>query len=329
MTPTDKVLCVRLHMATHITAMCGDGGNDAGALKASHAGIALSEASSSVVSHFSSRTRSIMSCVDLIREGRCSLDVSFASYKYLLMYGEVLAFIGLIQYYFTVNMCQAMWILIDGSTVPLSWALTMAKPAGRLSRFRPTARLLGPETIISVTGQILINLLFAIGSVLLLFAQPWFRCHEFDGRFVNVARWWELADNYEGTVTGILSVFQIFHAAAAFNLGNRYRRGFVFNYAFLVAYAVLFALLSFILLADPNPVGCLFHINCGTPEALTSLGYTSVGFAPKEYHSNIGHNVMPTDFRWKVWGLCVANLAALMLFEGVFVLGPVREWAKR
>lgn len=143
MSPADKVNCVRLHMERAITAMCGDGGNDAGALKASHCGIALSEAESSVVSHFSSSNRSILSCVSLLREARCSLDVSFSSYKYLLMYGETLAFIGLIQYYFTVNMSQVTWILIDGSTVPLSWALTMARPAATLAFTRPTAKLLG------------------------------------------------------------------------------------------------------------------------------------------------------------------------------------------
>jgi P-type E1-E2 ATPase len=143
MSPQDKVNCVKLHMERAITAMCGDGGNDAGALKASHCGIALSDAESSVVSHFSSNVKSIRACVELIREARCSLDVSFASYKNLIALGESLLCMSFIQYYFTINSAVVMWIYVQGSSVPISWALTMAKPAEKLAPTRPTARLLG------------------------------------------------------------------------------------------------------------------------------------------------------------------------------------------
>ncbi|KAJ2995705.1 hypothetical protein HDV02_000543 [Globomyces sp. JEL0801] len=328
MSPLDKVHCVRLHMSQHITAMCGDGGNDAGALKAAHAGIALSGSGTSVVSHFSSCNLSINSCVELVREARCSLDVSIASYKVLIMYGETLAMNGLVMYYYKVQMSQAMWIFIDGCTVPLSWALTMAKPALKLIPFRPTARLIGFETVLSVLGQIFINSCFILAMVALLYNQSFYRCHEFDGSQADLRKWWELADNYEGAILGVLTMFQILHSSCVFNLGNKYRQGFWKNRIFILAYATGCALLSGLVLSDPNALTCLFHINCGTEESLINLGYVVNFITPSEYFNNIGHNVIPVQFRWVILVFAFFNLLALLFWEKVVILGPVRQFAK-
>ncbi|KAI8914595.1 hypothetical protein EDD86DRAFT_235003 [Gorgonomyces haynaldii] len=326
MSPDDKVNCVRSQMAQNITGMCGDGGNDAGALKQAHVGVAISEAESSVVAHFSSSNRSLECCVDLLREARCSLDVGFASYKYLLIYGETLAFSGLAEYYFNVNMSQMTWVLIDGSTVPVSWALTLARPSKALTSTRPTARLLGPETFFSVAGPVLINILFTIITLLALFGQSFYSCHQFDGANADLRRWWELADNYEGAVLSILVMYQILHSAAAFNIGSKYRRGGFSNLAFVISYGLVFTIISLVLLLDPNIMSCSFRINCGTPAALRSLGYSVPYNAPLTFFNASGHNVIPMSFRIVLFLISLGNLLSLMLWEYLVILGPVRQW---
>jgi cation-transporting ATPase 13A3/4/5 len=329
MKPMDKVKCIRLHMEKGITAMCGDGGNDAGALKACHTGIALSNGDTSVVGHFSTRSTSINACVELLKEARCSLDISFAAYKYLMMYGEILAFVGMVQYLFKVNISQAAYILIDACTVPFSWALSMAKPNKTLVETRPTAKLLGYETILSVVGQIAIDVVFMAVAIVLLISQPFYKCHGFDNTKVDISRWWELADNYEAQVTSLMLIFQIFHAAAALNIGWRYRQGFIKNWKFVLVYTSLISILCYIALADPNPLGCLFRINCGTKEALQSLGYTVNFSTPTEYYSAFGHNVIPQYFRYVIICISATNLLAVLAWEGIFIQGAGRRWALR
>lgn len=93
MTPSHKVTCVQLHMEKGVTGMCGDGGNDCGALRAAHVGLALSEAEASMVSPFSTGNRTIMQCVELLKQGRAALATSFANYKLkkkFMSWGEIM-----------------------------------------------------------------------------------------------------------------------------------------------------------------------------------------------------------------------------------------------
>ena len=44
-----------------VVGMCGDGGNDCGALRAAHAGLALSDAEASLISPFTSQHKTVLS----------------------------------------------------------------------------------------------------------------------------------------------------------------------------------------------------------------------------------------------------------------------------
>jgi magnesium-transporting ATPase (P-type) len=90
----------------HVCCMCGDGGNDCGALKTAHVGIALSDADASTVSPFTSLDKSITAVVDVIKEGRCALASAFAAYKYMILYGQIETLTQLINAYFSISLSE-------------------------------------------------------------------------------------------------------------------------------------------------------------------------------------------------------------------------------
>ncbi|KAI7865249.1 hypothetical protein BDF14DRAFT_1730653 [Spinellus fusiger] len=330
MTPNNKVDCVQLHMEKGVTAMCGDGGNDCGALRAAHVGMALSEAEASIVSPFSTSDRSIMQCVELLKQGRSALATSFANYKFLILYGECMAFWELIMFYFTVIAPQPIWITIDGFiTTTMTFAITQAQPAKHLGPSRPTAKPLGTYTLASCLGVIFINFWFLVSSVAWLFQQDWFVCNEFDSSSIDSAKWWLLGDNYEAEVISLVIIFQFFNSGAIVNFGSVFRQSWWRNYILVFIWTCFFVSTSFLTLADPNPYSCIFRINCGSPSVLQDLGYPLPWWKIEPYNSPLGHNVLPVWFRWQLWGFILANCLVNIIWERVIVLWLGRQWAIR
>jgi magnesium-transporting ATPase (P-type) len=179
-TPQDKVAIVSaFNEKGLVTAMIGDGGNDCGALKTAHIGIALSDSEASIVAPFTSLDKDIVSVVEVLKEGRCALASALASYKYMVMYGQIEAINQIVNAYFLITFADWCWVFMDGIwTITLAFSLPLARAAKTLSRTRPTASLLGWQTLSSFLGILALNFIFTVIALYYLWQQDWFQCRK-------------------------------------------------------------------------------------------------------------------------------------------------------
>ncbi|GKY96262.1 hypothetical protein MPSEU_000585800 [Mayamaea pseudoterrestris] len=305
-----------------ITMMCGDGGNDCGALKSAHVGVALSDAEASIVSPFTSLDKEIESVLDVLREGRCALASALASYKYILMYGQLEGIDNLIMAFFRINLTEYAWAMLDGIwVVCMAFTLPLAHAARRLSDTRPTASLLGPHTVASLCGVLFSNIFYVLFALAILYRQDWMQCRKWDNE--DVSNLMIIGDNYESEVLFLVTGYQFLSTAMAFNFGYEFRQSWIKNYKFVACIAVFTALHFYITLV-PGRLSCVWRVNCSNKDLVYSVSLQGKVPIQNPYAST----VMPLEFRITLIIIMVLNALTNMGWD-YFIVNRIRQYLGR
>lgn len=249
MAPDQKTQLVEQLMAMdYVVAMCGDGANDCGALKAAHIGVSLSEAEASVAAPFTSREVNVTCILHLIREGRCALTTSFETFKYMAMYSLIQFMTVLILYTEGAALSNLEFLFVDlGITTSLAVTLGRTGPAPGLTYKRPVGSLVSLGNLVPLGLQVVLCFCVQWSALKLLQLQPWYepvnpKDHPEDEDGVITC--------WENTAVYCVSCFQYLALAAVYSKGAPFRQPFYNNLALVGMLAVL-TIVSTLLLVYP------------------------------------------------------------------------------
>merc|ERR1712232_1068955 len=119
----------------------------------------------SIAAPFTSKMPSIRNCVDIVRQGRCTLVSSIQMYQILALQSLISSYSLSVLYLDGVKYADSQMAALGllGSVSFMS--VSRSKPLERLSRVRPLASIFHPALFLSLLGQFAIHLLTMIVAV--------------------------------------------------------------------------------------------------------------------------------------------------------------------
>lgn len=250
MAPEQKQALVQsLQGLGYYVAMCGDGANDCGALKAAHTGISLSEAESSVASPFTSKNPTIACVPSIIKEGRAALVTLFGIFKFMAAYSLVQFTSVLILYSIDSNLTDFEFLYIDLFLISI-FAFFFGKTEsydGPLVKQPPLNSLVSLSPVMSLILQLIVVIALQVIGWFHVQDHYWFEPFDFS----NDKPIDDLGCHQNFTIF-IISCFQYITLAFVFSKGAPYRKSIVSNYGFIISIilSTLFSLFLAIYPAD-------------------------------------------------------------------------------
>lgn len=256
------------------SAMCGDGANDCGALRAAHTGISLSEAESSVASPFTSKNPNISCVLNVVREGRAALVTSFGIFKYMAAYSLCQFISVLLLYSVDSNLTDMEFLYIDLAIISV-FAFFFGKTEayqGKLVKETPLSSLVSLSPILSLLTQIALVLFFQVAAFEHLKSEPWFDPHKATDED-DIA----CEENY--TIYTVSS-FQYIILAVVFSKGYPYRKSVFSNYGFIISTIIMTAISVYLALIPHEIVRENFELDLPKDFnfRLYLLGYAAANF---------------------------------------------------
>ncbi|XP_017759410.1 PREDICTED: probable cation-transporting ATPase 13A3 [Eufriesea mexicana] len=239
-------LVLELMRLGYYVAMCGDGANDCGALRAAHAGISLSEAESSVASPFTSKVSDITCVPKVIREGRAALVTSFGIFKFMVTYSLTEFLSVIILYSIDSNLTDLEFLFID-----ICLILNLASFFGKTQAYKkklvkkpPMTSLLSFTSIFSLSLHMLIMTIFQAVAYHTVRTFSWFTPFIYNDETGYMC--------YENYSVYCISMFQYITMAIIFSRGKPYRKAIYTNIAFIISIILLIIVCTYITIYPAN-----------------------------------------------------------------------------
>ncbi|XP_050301923.1 polyamine-transporting ATPase 13A3-like isoform X2 [Anthonomus grandis grandis] len=234
----------------YYVAMCGDGANDCGALKAAHVGISLSENESSIASPFTSKEPNISCMPKVLKEGRAALVTSFGVFQLMLCYSLTEFASVILLYGIDSNLSSLQFLFIDICLIlNFTSVFGHTKAYEKLAKKPPRTSLLSFIPLCSITFFMILAILSQIFAFYYIQTYDWFVPFKFNPALSGVTSFFPSYENYAVFST---SLFQYITMAIVFSKGKPYRKSIFTNKLFLISVLLMTIFCAYITLYPPD-----------------------------------------------------------------------------